>query len=119
MDYNRMQIFNNTIYQIYNIEDFESMKREVLNSLKHMIPNRCGTFLMAPVAVPDVVPVAGVLLAGLSLAVVPPAGERSIRRCACLKSLLKWSSGTPTLRIGIFQAGFCAKAGRCLLGLPI
>lgn len=47
MDYNRMQIFNNTIYQIYNIEDFESMKREVLNSLKHMIPNRCGTFLMA------------------------------------------------------------------------
>ena len=32
MDYNRMQIFNNTIYQIYNIEDFESMKREVLNS---------------------------------------------------------------------------------------
>ena len=50
MDYNRMQIFNNTIYQIYNIEDFESMKREVLNSLKHMIPNRCGTFLMAGVA---------------------------------------------------------------------
>lgn len=47
MDYNKIQIFNNAVYQIYNVEDFESMKREVLNSLKHMIPNRCGTFLMA------------------------------------------------------------------------
>ena len=99
MDYNRMQIFNNTIYQIYNIEDFESMKREVLNSLKHMIPNRCGTFLMAGAG-------------GGACGAVSGGG-------ACLKRLLKWSSGTRTLRIGIFQAGFCAKAGRCLLGLPI
>ncbi|MGN0702532.1 MAG: LuxR C-terminal-related transcriptional regulator [Lentihominibacter sp.] len=50
MDYNRIQLFNNAVYQIYNIEDFESMKREVLNTLKHMIPNRCGTFLMAGAA---------------------------------------------------------------------
>lgn len=47
MDNNTLQLLNNTIYQIYNIEDFDSMKREILRSLKLMIPNKCGSILMA------------------------------------------------------------------------
>ena len=47
MDNNTIQILNNTIYQIYNIDDFDSMKREILTSLRLLIPNKCASLLMA------------------------------------------------------------------------
>lgn len=46
MDNNTIFMLNNTIYQIYNIEDFEAMKRELLASLKLLIPNKCASILM-------------------------------------------------------------------------
>ncbi|MDO4833539.1 MAG: helix-turn-helix transcriptional regulator [Bacillota bacterium] len=47
MDNNRIGVLNNIIFQIYNIDDFEAMKREVLYSLRYLIPYKCASFLMA------------------------------------------------------------------------
>lgn len=47
MDKNLIGVLNNIIFQIYNIDDFEIMKREVLNSLRYFIPYKCASFLMA------------------------------------------------------------------------
>ncbi|MDO4175938.1 MAG: helix-turn-helix transcriptional regulator [Bacillota bacterium] len=47
MDNNKIGVLNNIIFQIYNIDDFEAMKREVLNSLRYLIPYKCASFLMA------------------------------------------------------------------------
>ncbi len=46
MDNNTSLILSNTIYQIYNIEDFEKMKTTVLKSLRMVIPNICGSIFM-------------------------------------------------------------------------
>lgn len=47
MDKNSIAVLNNIIFQIYNIDDFDAMKREVLNSLRYLIPYKCASFLMA------------------------------------------------------------------------
>lgn len=47
MEKNLVGVLNNIIFQIYNIDDFEVMKREVLNSLRYLIPYKCASFLMA------------------------------------------------------------------------
>lgn len=47
MDRNSISVLNNIIFQIYNIEDFEAMKREVLYSIRFLIPYKCASFLMA------------------------------------------------------------------------
>lgn len=46
MDNNSIGIFNNIVYQIYNIDDFEAMKIEVLNSIRLLIPFKCASILM-------------------------------------------------------------------------
>ncbi|NLD20281.1 MAG: GAF domain-containing protein [Clostridiales bacterium] len=47
MDNNTILSLNNVIYQIYNVTDFTEMRISVLNSLKTLIPNSCGSILMA------------------------------------------------------------------------
>lgn len=47
MDKNKIGVLNNIIFQIYNIDDFDAMKHEVLNSLRYLIPYKCASFLMA------------------------------------------------------------------------
>ena len=43
MNNNVLQVLSNTLYQIYNTEDFLEMKKQVLRSLKYLIPCECVT----------------------------------------------------------------------------
>lgn len=47
MDKNTVLALNNAIYQIYNTESFEDMKNYLLMSLSTLVPNACGSILMA------------------------------------------------------------------------
>lgn len=60
MDNNSIFALNNAVYQIYNTEDFNEMRREVLRSLRALIPCTFGTIFTAeegalrdPVCVPE------------------------------------------------------------------
>ena len=46
MDRNSIGVLNNIIFQIYNIDDFDTMKQEVLYSIRYLIPYKCASFLM-------------------------------------------------------------------------
>lgn len=46
MDYNTVLNLNSIVYQIYNIDDFESMKKTVLSSIRTIIPCVCASILM-------------------------------------------------------------------------
>ena len=47
MDKNTVLALNNVIYQIYNTEEFEEMKKNLLISVSTLVPNACGSILMA------------------------------------------------------------------------
>lgn len=47
MNNNTILFLNHLIYAIYNIEDFESLKVHILESLKSVIPFECGSISMA------------------------------------------------------------------------
>lgn len=60
MDNNSVFALNNAIYQIYNTEDFNGMRREVLRSIRSLIPCTFGALFTAehgalrdPVCVPE------------------------------------------------------------------
>ncbi len=47
MNKNTMLFLNNLIYGIYNVTDFEHMKRQFLESLRTLIMFECGSIIMA------------------------------------------------------------------------
>lgn len=47
MNRNTLLFLNNLIYGIYNVEDFEHMKRQFLESLRTLIMFECGSIIMA------------------------------------------------------------------------
>lgn len=47
MNNNTILFLNHLIYDIYNVEDIESLKVHVLESLKSVIPFECGSISMA------------------------------------------------------------------------
>ena len=47
MNKNTLLFLNNLIYGIYNVEDFEHMKRQFLESLRTLIMFECGSIIMA------------------------------------------------------------------------
>jgi len=44
---NNFYILNNIIYNIYNMENFEEMKLQLLLDLKHIVPNVCASLFMS------------------------------------------------------------------------
>lgn len=46
MDNNRILCLNSLIFQIYNVENFDEMRRAVLYSIGNLIPISCGSILM-------------------------------------------------------------------------
>lgn len=47
MNKNTLLFLNNLIYGIYNVDDFEHMKRQFLESLRTLIMFECGSIIMA------------------------------------------------------------------------
>ena len=47
MNKNTLLFLNNMIYGIYNMKDFEHMKRQFLESLRTLIMFECGSIIMA------------------------------------------------------------------------
>lgn len=47
MNRNTLLFLNNLIYGIYNVDDFEHMKRQFLESLRTLIMFECGSIIMA------------------------------------------------------------------------
>lgn len=63
MDYNTALNLNSIIHQIYNVEDFNEMKKTIITLIRSLIPCTCGSILMTkggnrqvfcdPVTVPE------------------------------------------------------------------
>lgn len=47
LQYNDIMLLNDIIYKIHSIEDFDTMRKSVIESIQLLIPCKCGTFWLS------------------------------------------------------------------------